>query len=104
MQLEGCSKCNIEQPSLSIFCKNIACLASIQGQQVSLATAKFSILLQNRLGESCSKLIFEQLSQSMSRNNIDSLAVTKQNVFLATKVTSHILGIWPFQKTKPNDF
>ena len=104
MQFESFSKCNFEQLSHSMFCKNIARLASIQGQQVSLATAKLSVFLQKIQRESCSKLIFEQLSHSMSCGNIDGLAVIKENVFLTTKVTNHILGIWPLQKTRPNDF
>ena len=66
--------------------------------------AKLSIFLKNIQWENCSKLIFEQLSHGMSSRNIDCVAVTMENVFLATKVTTDVLVIWPFQKTKPNNF
>ena len=98
MQFESFSKCNFEQLSHSMFCKNIARLASIQGQQVSLATAKLSIFLQNILWESCSNLVSDQLSYSMCCENNGNLAVTKENVFLATKTINRILGTSPFQK------
>ena len=65
----------MEQLSQSMFCKNIARLASIQGSQVSIATAKLAIFLQNILWESCSKFNFKQLSHSMFCKNIASLAV-----------------------------
>ena len=60
-----------------MLCKNIANFARIQGKQVSLATAKLAIFLQNILWESCSKLDFKQLSHNMYFKNIDSLAVAK---------------------------
>ena len=52
----------MEQLSQSMFCKNIAHLASIQGSQVSIATAKLAIFLQSIRWESCLKSNFEQLS------------------------------------------
>ena len=61
-----------------MFCKNIARLASIQGSQVSIATAKLAIFLQNILWESCLKLDFEQLSHSMFCKNIASLAAARE--------------------------
>ena len=64
----------MEQLSQNMFCKNIAHLASIQGSQVSIATAKLAIFLQNILWESCSKFNFKQLSHSMFCKNIASLA------------------------------
>ena len=39
MLWESCLKFDFEQLSHSMFCKNIARLASIQGSQVSIATA-----------------------------------------------------------------
>ena len=96
MQFENCSKCNFEQLSYSMFYNTIA---SIQGQQVSSATAKLSIFLQSILQESCLKWIFDQLSHSMSCRNINNLHITKGNMLLATKVTTDI-----FKKTKPNNF
>ena len=64
-----------------MFCKNIACLASIEGMQVSIATAKLAIFLQNILWESCCKLNLEQLSHSMFCKNIASLAVAMETRF-----------------------
>ena len=77
IQQESCLELNLEQLSLSMFCKNIVCLASIQGTQVSLATAKLAIFLQNILYKSCSKFNFKQFSQNMYCKNIDSLAIAK---------------------------
>ena len=79
MLWESCSKSNLEQLSHSMFCKNIARLASIQGTPVSIATAKRAIFLQNMLWESCSKFNFKQLSHNMYCKNVNSLAVAKQN-------------------------
>ena len=75
MLWESCLKFDFEQLSHSMFCKNIARLASIQGTPVSIATAKRAIFLQNILWESCSKLNSKQLSHSMYSKNITRLAV-----------------------------
>ena len=77
---ESCSKFNLEQLSHSMFCKNIARLASIQGTPVSIATAKRAIFLQNILWESCSKFNSKQYSNSIFGQNIDSLAVARENI------------------------
>ena len=81
MLWESCSKSNLEQLSHSMFCKNIARLASIQGTPVSIATAKQAIFLQNILWESCSKLNSKQFSHSMFCKNIASLAVAMETRF-----------------------
>ena len=81
MLWESCSKSNLEQLSHSMFCKNIARLASIQGTPVSIATAKRAIFLQNILWESCLEFNLEQLSHSMSCKNIARLASTKEKGF-----------------------
>ena len=47
MLWESCLKFDFEQLSHSMFCKNIAHLASIEGTQVSIATAKLAIFSQN---------------------------------------------------------
>ena len=92
---ESCLELDFEQLSQSMFCKNIARLASIQGSQVSIATAKLAIFLQNILWESCSKFNFKQLSHSMFCKNIASLAVNSccyGNLWsLDTGQTSNIL-------------
>ena len=81
MLWESCSKSNLEQLSHSMFCKNIARLASIQGTPVSIATAKRAIFLQNILWESCLEFNLEQLSHSMFCKNIARLASTKKHRF-----------------------
>ena len=78
MLWESCSKSNLEQLSHSMFCKNIARLASIQGTPVSIATAKWAIFLQNILWESCSKFDSKQYSYSIFGQNIDSLTVAEE--------------------------
>ena len=49
MQWKSCLKSNLEQLFYSMFFKNVARLASIQGTPVSIATAKRAIFLQNIL-------------------------------------------------------
>ena len=58
-----------------MFCKNIARLAVAMETGVPWILAKRAIFLQNILWESCSKFDFEQLSHSMSVQNIIILAV-----------------------------
>ena len=57
---------------------NMASLASIQGSQVSIATAKLAIFATNMLWESCSELNLKRLSYSMSVANIANLAVARE--------------------------
>ena len=45
----SCLEFNLKYFSYSMFCTNITCLASNQGTQVSIATAKLAIFLQNIL-------------------------------------------------------
>ena len=45
MLRETCLKFDYEQLSHSMFCKNMAHLASVQGTQVSIATAKLAIFI-----------------------------------------------------------
>ena len=78
MLWESCSKSNLEQLSHSMFCKNIARLASIQGTPVSIATAKRVIFLQSILRESCFKLNSKQISHSMFCKNNARLAVAME--------------------------
>ena len=52
MLWEICLKFDFKLFSQSMFRKNIARLASIQGIQVSIATTKLAIFLQNILRES----------------------------------------------------
>ena len=75
----------MEQLSQSMFCKNIAHLASIQGSQISIATAKLAIFLQDILWESCLEFNLEQLSHSMFCKNIACLAsIQGSQVSIAT--------------------
>ena len=62
-----------------MFFKNIAHLVVSMETDVPWILAKQAIFLQNILWESCSKFDFKQLSYSMYCQNVDSLAVAKQN-------------------------
>ena len=57
---------------------NMASLASIQGSQVSIATAKLAIFYTNMLRESCFKFNSEQLSRGMSVANIARFAIAME--------------------------
>ena len=57
---------------------NMASLASIQGSQVSMATAKLVIFYTNMLWESGFKFNSEQLSHGMSVANVASFAVAME--------------------------
>ena len=72
MLWENCLKFDFKQHSHSMFYKNIACLASNEGTQVSIATTKLAIFLQNILWECCLEFNLEQLSHRMFCKNIAS--------------------------------
>ena len=74
MLWESCLEFNLEQLSHSMFCKNIAHLASIHETKVSIANAKRAIFLQNILWESCLEFNLKQLSHNMFCKNIARLA------------------------------